>query len=118
MVDISKDFTRSEHLATQDRNAVPVPGYIRLTHVNKWPGYIATDHKLNTFEDAGGETNAPSADVAGLSKSHGLLLYLPLYGSRDAPNRWRLRGSRELRRAGFAQFRLDCCVFADLTIAF
>ena len=39
------------------------------------------------------------------------MLYRPLYGSRDAPYRWRLEISHVLRGNGFAQFRPDCCLF-------
>ena len=41
----------------------------------------------------------------------GLLLMRPLYGSRDAPLRWRIRLSKVLRRGVYRQLRCDPCVY-------
>ena len=39
------------------------------------------------------------------------LVQRPVYGSRDAPLRWRLELSQSFRQGGYQQLRSDVCVF-------
>ena len=52
--------------------------------------------------------NLPVAEA----NSHALLLYRPLYGTRDAPMRWYTKLSATLIKFKFFPLRNDCCAFA------
>ena len=50
-------------------------------------------------------------NVRSLSASHALLLFRPLYGSRDDPLRWYIAISSVLRQFGYLPLKTDHCVF-------
>ena len=115
-VDITKAFTQSDYLAKNDRCLAVLPPYFQ-SHSSSWDGYIATNHLCTEYEGDGigknGERNVhvASRDTFDQKIVWGLLLFRPLYGSRDAPMRWWISISTCLRRHHFQQLRSDCCVF-------
>ena len=110
LVDISKAFTQSDYLSAEERLFAWLPTYIGINSCTKWMGHIATDHKCTTYED--NELKLHHGNLFhDQSRRAGLILYRPLYGSRDAPYRWWLKISQALRGSGFVQFHVDCCLF-------
>ena len=110
LVDISKAFTQSDYLHPDERLFAWLPSYIGVNS-EKWAGDVAVDHKVSSFEDEN-LTRIDSHAFDSTSQRFGLVLYRPLYGSRDAPYRWWMKISQVLRQFGFIQLHCDCCLFA------
>ena len=107
---VSKAFTQSQHLHPNDRLLAVLPPFIGLQE-EKRAGLVATSHQLTQFE-AGKSPNEGDdsflshrkhifSNVKSLSASHALLLFRPLYGSRDAPLRRYITISAAIRQFGF-----------------
>ena len=73
-----------------------------------WRGELYLDSSCLNIESSGGSLSTLSCAV---SNPFGILLYKPLYGTRDAPMRWYCKLAEELTRYKFYPTRTDCCVF-------
>ena len=110
MIDISKAFTQSNYLNKSERIAAISPSFIGIND-EEWLGHVATSHLVTDFESSAGSALVPFDKFHALKRRYCLLLYRPLYGSRDAPLRWWLKLSSELQAQGYVQFYSDCCLF-------
>ena len=108
LVDISKAFNQSDYLHADERIFAWLPEYIGA-HGEEWSGFVATDHKKQFFENAD-LRKVPACDVVSGDR-YGILLYRPLYGSRDAPYRWWVKISQVSRQNGYTQFHCDTCLY-------
>lgn len=73
-----------------------------------WGGEIFVNSSCASFEKPDGTIH--NLVGPGRSQMH-MLLYRPLYGTRDAPLRWFHRLASALVSAGFATLKNDSCVF-------
>ena len=106
--DISRAFTQSAYFHKSDRVWVELPRCIALTGVN-WKGEIYLDYKDPTAED---QDLKMSQVPFPLKTKYALVLYKPLYGTRDAPMRWYCQIAQVLIRSEFFPLKSDRCTFA------
>ena len=113
-VDITKAFTQGDYVHSADRCIAVMPSYFASLS-SSWEGWVATNLQATEFErdfeDSEKTETQPARFFSEVKAKWGLLLYRPLYGSRDAPLRWWLSISTCLRKNGFSMLRSDCCVF-------
>ena len=110
MIDISKAFAQSIYLHRSERVAAVFPPCIGVND-EKWLGHVSTSHVNGFYESSVGSDLISSDAFHKLAKRFLLVLFRPLYGSRDAPLRWWLKLSSELQARGYIQFYSDCCLF-------
>ena len=97
MADASHAFTQSDYYHSSDRIAVILPKCVRAC-ASEWLGGMYLGSPGLVVEDGKGAVrNLPVDEV----NSHALLLYRPLYGTRDAPMRWYTKLSATLIKFKF-----------------
>ena len=112
-VDITKAFTQGDYVRKSDRCIAILPPYF-FSESENWNGWISTGHSSVEVERDFVSDSSPCKtevkllnDFSSSSKKWGLLLFRPLYGSRDAPLRWWLPIAACLGKWGFAMLRSD-----------
>ena len=108
MVDASQSFTQSDCYRSSDRIAAILPKCIRCRESHR-AEELYLDSRAVAVENGNGThrtlpTTEPNTNV--------LMLYRPLYGTRDSPMRWYAKLSPALIRRKFFPLRNDFCVFA------
>ena len=107
MTDVSRAFTQSDHYHPQDQLIAILPKCIRALD-SSWKGEIYLDSLRSSFENRDGQiapTKGPTENTTGV------LLYRPLYGTRDAPMGWYCKISKLLVVRKFYPMRSDFCIF-------
>ena len=84
MARISRAFAQSGYLRPQDRIIALAPKRVSLLST-KWLGELYLDSSCLNIESPDGSLSTLENAV---SNPHGILLYKPLYGAREAPMRW------------------------------
>ena len=84
MVDASQAFTQSDLYNAEDR-ALGILLSIVMDDSPSWNEAMISDRQLLQVEDANGRVAQYSSPR---KSSYGVLLYKPLYGTRDDPTRW------------------------------
>ena len=84
MCDGCRAFAQSDYLHESDRLGANLPDVIRLGE-SKWDGSIYLNAGRKEYEADSGKRMTISEKE---ENTHALILYRPLYGTRDAPLRW------------------------------
>ena len=106
MSDISKAFTQSSMYHPDDRVIAIMPPCVRMRN-DEWGGELYLGNRLLCYESTDGSQSTISTPQP---NTYGILLYLPLYGTRDAPMRWYCGISDCLIRHKFFPLRSDACI--------
>ena len=107
MADISRAFTQADYFNVEDRIIALMPKCVSMLS-DSWKGELYLDSSCLNIEHADGSLKKLSTSMP---NTHGVLLYKPLYGTRDAPMRWYCKIAAELNRFNFYATRTDCCIF-------
>ena len=107
MTDISKAFTQSSMYHPDDRVFAIMPSCVRMRN-DEWEGELYLDNRFLCYESTNGSQSTISTPQP---NTHGILLYRPLYGTRDAPMRWYCEISTCLIRHKFFPLNSDACIF-------
>lgn len=110
MTNVSRSFTQADCFHPQDSIGVIMQEFILLCS-SPWGGSIYLARELSPYETKDGKV----AKLQDPDKNQFvLILYRPLYGTRDAPLRWYRALANRLIARKFVPLKSDCCIFVNI----